>query len=521
MSLARRSWAAGVGWVALGLAGCPSSQTTVAVAPPAGQGLNLVVAAVGEPSVLETVVPHRDDWNRQQGGTFTIGEGTLEPSAVGKSGADVVLFPAERLGDLVDTEALAVLPESVVRPSLVAASEGTTGSVPTAPRPMALDPLDFADVLPAFRDQVTKYGADRMGLPFGGSALVLFYRRDAFLNAANRDAAQAAGLELKPPTTWEEFRRLNEFFQGRDWDGDGQPESALAAALGPDAEGLGEATLLARAAGPGQHGDQFSFLFDADTMAPRIDAPPFAEAMAALVHWKRYGPPGMERFDAEAARKAFQAGETVFLIDRAERAGRGANAKAPIPTGVAPLPGSSRVFEPDRKVWEDRPEPNRPSYLPGGGGWLVGVSSALKEPRLAAAIALARYLAGPEVSARVRSNRAVPMLPTRGAQVGSLEGRSAPGVEPRLWGQAVTATLTSPPASRVIPGLRIPEASGYLADLGLGRVSAIGGTPAAEALGGVAKAWAERTDRLGRDRQLWHYRRSLNGPDTSAVPPAR
>ena len=49
--------------------------------------------------------------------------------------------------------------------------------------------------------------------------------------------------------------------------------------LGADAEGLGNATFLARAASLGQHPDQFSFLFDSDKMAPRIDTEPFVEAL--------------------------------------------------------------------------------------------------------------------------------------------------------------------------------------------------------------------------------------------------
>ena len=516
----RWRWSVAALAVMLGASGCHSSDQAAGPAAPAARGIELTVAAVGDPAILEAVAPQREDWKQKQGASIALRDGVVEPkSAAGL--ADLLLFPADRLGDLVDAGALAVLPESAVRPAAARPEPIVPGqsAAPVAPPPA--DPLDFADVLPVFRDQVTKYGPDRMALPYGGSALVLYYRRDALLNEANRAAAQAVGLELKPPATWEDFERLAAFFHGRDWDGDGTPESGLAAALGADAEGLGEATLLARAVGPGQHGDQFSFLFDADTLAPRVETPPFVEALEALARWKDFGPPGAAGFDAEAARKAFQAGEVMFLIDRAERAGRGANPKAPVPTGVAALPGTKRVFEPERKIWEELPTPNRPSYLPGGGGWLVGVSSAARGPKLAAAIELARYLTGPEVSARVRSGRALPMLPTRSTQLVAPEGRSTPGLVLQQWALAVANTLTSPPAARVIPGLRIPDAAGYLADLGKGRVAAQAGTPAAEALQGVAQAWTARTQSLGQARQLWHYRRSLNGPETTPEPPAR
>ena len=57
----------------------------------------------------------------------------------------------------------------------------------------------------------------------------------------------------------------------------------------------------------------------------------------------------MERFDAAAARESFRTGKVAMLIDRAERAATWSHGK---PVGVAPLPGSDRVFEPIRKAVE-------------------------------------------------------------------------------------------------------------------------------------------------------------------------
>jgi multiple sugar transport system substrate-binding protein len=178
------------------------------------------------------------------------------------------------------------------------------------------------------------------------------------------------------------------------------------------------------------------------------------------------------------------------------------------------------VYEPVRKVWEDVATPNRPSYLPFGGGWLVGVSASATGREREAAIDFVKYLASPETSGRVRADRAFPMLAVRGSQVGLglPDPTAAPGVESRLWADAVSRTLT---AARVVPGLRIPQAEGYLADLAKGRVVAVKGEPAEKALQGVAEAWAARTKGLGVERQVWHYRRSLNKLETLPKPPAR
>ncbi len=482
------------------ISGCGTPDDTPKAVEQPFQGEKIVVAAVGDPAILATVAPQRGEWSATRGGEFTIRKAPVDPKAL--QGVDVVLFAGDRLGDLVDVGALVVLPESTVQPPRPPVPQEVSDD---QPEESAADALQYADVLPAYRDQVSKYGSDRMGLPYGGSALVLVYSRPAFEGEANREAAREAGVTLEAPKTWKQLDALSRFFQGRDWNGDGSADHGIALALGRDAEGVGDATFLARAASLGQHRDQYSFLFDADTMAPRIETPPFVEALRDLEALKESGPPGGATFDAEAARGAFGKGNVAMLIDRAERASRW-KGKA---IGVAPLPGSERVYDPSRKLWEDVSPPNTPSILPSGGGWLVGVVAAAPGRRREAAVDLAKYLIGPEASNRIHADRAFPMLPVRGSKLGGgpPDPRSAPGVDPRRWSDAVGRTLNAP---RVVVGLRIPEAGAYLPDLAEARVAAVGGEPAEGALRSVARAWSERTKRLGTARQLWHYRRSLN-----------
>src|SRR5262249_25931080 len=277
-------------------------------------------------------------------------------------------FRADRLGDLLDAGALAVIPNQAVLPAPPAESEDQDS------RPVEKDgqrdPEDtfrYLDIAPAYRDQVTRYGKDRVALPYGGSALVMVYRRDAFERPANRAAAREQGLHLEhSPATWPQRDALARFFQGRDWDGDGKPDHGIALVLGPDAEGIGVATFLARASSLGQHPDHYSFLFDYETMTPRINTPPFVEALDGLIALKRAGPPGMERWDSGSARESFRTGKVAILIDRAERVATWSHGK---PIGVAPLPGSQRIFDPSLKSWGSAVRRNAPSYLPRGGGW--------------------------------------------------------------------------------------------------------------------------------------------------------
>ena len=130
----------------------------------------------------------------------------------------------------------------------------------------------------------------------------------------------------------------------------------------------------------------------------------------------------MATFDAEAARRGLRRGERRDA-DRPGRDGLAMDTARRI--GVAPLPGSERVYDPARKLWEDASPPNDPSDLPFGGGWLVGVVTAAPRPRREAAIDFARYLIGPEAANRVRADRAFPMLPVRGSKLGRRAARPA------------------------------------------------------------------------------------------------
>src|SRR5690606_13885598 len=125
--------------------------------------------------------------------------------------------------------------------------------------------------------------------------------------------------------------------------------------------------------------------------------------------------------------------------------------------------------------------------------------------------------------ARLLVDRDAPMLPTRTSQLGAglPDPRGAPGVDGRGWSRAVASTLTAP---RVVPGLRIPEADGYLGDLHALAIAPVvaGRLEPSSALGAAARAWSERTERLGPERQLWHYRRDIgrqSAADRAGPPP--
>ncbi|QDV35154.1 ABC transporter substrate-binding protein [Tautonia plasticadhaerens] len=477
------------------------------------RGVALRVAVLGDPGLAEAIDDRRGEWERSRGGSVSI-DARTEAEADDLDGVDLVVFPGDRLGALIDRGALAPLPDSLVAPPEPdddRDADADAGGLPG-------EELAYDQVAEPYREQVSKYGGERVALPLGGAALVLVYRASALEGEAIRAEAEAGGVSLDVPETWEQLDALARFLDGKDWDGDGQAESGIALALGGDeVDRLGAETFLARASALGLHRDDFSFLFDPDSMAPRLTSPPFVESLEALVSLVDSGPEGMAGFDAEAARSAFRSGEAALLIDRADRASTWLEPDDEAELGVARLPGSPKMFETLRNAYDEADPPNRPGYLPGGGGWLVGVSASSAAP--GAAGDFARYLIEPETASRLRIDPRVPTIPVRTPLIGQgpAQARDLPGLSSRDWSDAVSKTFL---ADRVLVGLRIPGAREYLADLARAVASASSGEEApGDALEAAAGAWDARTDGLGRDRQAWHYQRSLNAFSTADTPP--
>lgn len=486
--------------LALGGVGCQWGDSSSTANPRAFPGVTLTVGAVGDPASLAAARAWKTTWERETGASLVFIDDALDPADLKTRGVDVVVFPGDRLGDLVDVTALSRLEEQEVRPPVALGDE-------EAPP----DPLAFADLIPVFREQVSQYGDHRIGLPLGGTGLVMVYRRDLFESEANKAAAQAKGITLAAPKTWDELDALVAFLHE-------QTGKGIAAPLGDDPEGVGNVLLLARSTSSALHPDHYAVLFDPDSMRPRIDSPPFVEALAAMAKWKAHTPQGGESFSADDARAAFRKGEAAILIDRAETASKWTDPKKPLSVIAAALPSSSRVYEPDRKIWQDLDSPNRVAYLPRGGGLLVGITPRGSETNRKAALDLVKSLGGPETARSLLIEPSYPLLPVRNTQLsaGLPDPRSALGVDVRAWGIAVAQTLTAP---RTVIGLRIPQSDEYLAAIAKARKSAMAGTAPESALAEAASTWNALTEKLGRDRQLWHYRRSLNKLITEPEPP--
>ncbi|MGZ3353790.1 MAG: hypothetical protein ACXVBO_02860, partial [Isosphaeraceae bacterium] len=188
-----------------GLSGCWGEDRSLSSGSvkPSFPGVKLAVGALGDSAILTGLSAQRGEWVASRGGDITIKDEPVR-SLENLSDLDLLIFPGQELGNLVDAEVLELIPNQIVLPTRPqeqedeSAKAGRTESTEES----LTEAFQYPDIAPVFREQVTKYGADRMALPMGASALVLVYRRDAFSRPANIDAEHEAGITLQPPSTW-------------------------------------------------------------------------------------------------------------------------------------------------------------------------------------------------------------------------------------------------------------------------------------------------------------------------------
>lgn len=449
-------------------------------------GVTVKVASLEDPALGAVTADLVGEWRAARGAEVEVVE--LAKSVDGKlpelpADLDVLLIRGDRLGEMVDRDVIENLGE--------------------------LD-ADWATRPPVFEETVSRYGPVRYAVPIGTSALVLAYREDVFAEPGMKSELEKAGIAF-PPATWEEFDKLIALLVGR------SPEPiAMATVRGPNDE-LPLDLLLARATAVGKHKDYFSFLLGLDEAVPRIASEPFVESLDRIVKWRRTPGPSVM---PEGARAAFRNGQANLLIDYAENASKWAEAGSAAKIGVAPLPGSVRVYDPDRREYTKQLPPNLSAWLPRGGGYLAVMNKGRSAGQADAVRDFLKYLAGDATATAWASDARMPMLSTRDAVLaqGFVDPRIAPRVAGGAWGEAILKQIGSP---NYVVGLRVPEARTLMDSMGKAVEAAFQGTPASKALTDAAAAWEKTIAQYGPQRMQWHYGRSLVKPLTDPEPPQR
>jgi multiple sugar transport system substrate-binding protein len=370
------------------------------------------------------------------------------------------------------------------------------------------------DVLPAPRSLLS-YAGHKYMVANDHDGQVMYYRRDLLADPQHRAAFQRQyGYPLGVPATWAQFRDVAEYFDGKDLNGDGVPDSGLVLPLKVGAQGMFHFMSLSApfVIGPG---NPQGYWFDPRTMKPLIDSPGHVRALATLVALVRFGPREMIGWDLGRGWDYFLAGRAALAMTWGDLGAlaqqEGSKVRGRI--GAAPLPGTDAYYDTAQKRWIPAHGVNRVGNTTGGS-WGGVISRYAKAP--AAAYYLLALMATREKSlvyaARgwdgIDPGRRFHFLPPEGS--GDLSTYLKAGWDEADVRDYLHAYHENFSNRLQFPYLRIPGAYSYWQALDLHLAEATAGHLSAEAaLQAAAVDFEEITIRLGRERQKRAYRNSL------------
>lgn len=194
--------------------------------------------------------------------------------------------------------------------------------------------LDYLDIHPFYLRSESSYQGRVVGLPLDGKMIQLFYRRDLFANNS-----------LQVPETWDQLADLVDSTDGRDWNGDGQPDYAFCVS---HQQNCIAGKLLMSAASQYlqyQGTEQGAFLCP-DTLQPLVNNPGMAAALGIWARLANHSTP-VDSSVCTEVHPLFLSGRCLMTIHygntfKQSEVGLGTVIKGLVAT--AQLPGSSLVL---------------------------------------------------------------------------------------------------------------------------------------------------------------------------------
>jgi multiple sugar transport system substrate-binding protein len=485
--------------ILFGLAGCDSKPPAPADPKAAFRGVTIKVLAPDRPQLLTWLDGQRGEWSAQTGANVevvslagtdpTSSQAGLAGSALAESQApdcDIVIFPATHMANAVAAGLATKVPKEVLD------SPG----------------YEIRDIAGPVAELVIAWDHVIYALPLSVETQIVYYRADLFANAEIQAKFQDQhGRPLAPPQTWDAFDQIVTFFDGTDFDGDGQTDHSLALA------NAGEA-LICRAAAYGKPPQNFSFFFDVNSIEPLVDGPAF---QAAMEHWSKIAHCIANDRRDDPTLATFAAGRTAIAIGSSRLAAellrsdaKAGSEKSARSIACASLPGSSRIYLHDRKKWSELP-PDKMNRV----AVVDGLCAAVPDERRHSAVAFdfLAFLTNRERSLATVTPMASGFGPYRLSHLidsaawlsGGWSAASTPS-----YLSAMSDSLNQPNAVTI---LRVDASDSFHQSLNAEASAALRGEKSpADALAAVAESWRTLCTERGKDRLRRQYRYSLGLP---------
>jgi len=374
--------------------------------------------------------------------------------------------------------------------------------------------IDFDDLVNYLKPPVGTWDGKQYRVTVDGDTHNFNYRTDYFVS---QDLAKAWKDEghvgpWEAPKTWQKVQEVTKFLKGKT-DPMGQPAYGYLDAPKPWG-GFGFYFLESRATAYAKYPGEKAWLFDVDTMKPRVNNPAFVRAIQDVIDALPSEPPNQINADPnETAFSQFLGGTGSMVSWWGDV---GSNAKTSDSSvigdvcGFSILPGSDDVYNSKTGKWEKLA--SGPNYAPNCAylGWGVYVTKRVEgdEKKHKAAWSAAAHLGGKDLSLWTcmypsgfqpyrNSHFIIPEWVGAGydeafikdylASEGDSYNHPNAAIEPRIPGIFQYYSL----------------AEDILANIFAGKMKAQEGADA------IAAAWEKLTDQLGRDQQIKLYKASL------------
>ena len=219
----------------------------------------------------------------------------------------------------------------------------------------------------------------------------LIYRKDILTDPKWQEAFEKEkGYAYSvPPRTWEELADVAEFFNGKDWNGDGEPDHGISQSWKKGEQAmwhffsLASSYMIMPGAEEGKVTDASNaYWFDPQDMRPLINEPGYVRAMEMAVRLYKAGSPAQAGWGLGEMWGDFLAGNAIFnfgygdhgaLVQEEERS------KVKGKIGCSILPGTKEVWNAATKEWVKMDEPN---FVVNtiGPSWSVFIFTQTKHP---------------------------------------------------------------------------------------------------------------------------------------------
>lgn len=377
------------------------------------------------------------------------------------------------------------------------------------------DQIDMDDYVDYLKAPVGTWDGKTYRISIDGDTHTFAYRKDYYENEEFAQAWADAGntTPWEQPTTWEAVNAQSKFLVGKT-----DPLTGLDAHGYLDPlkgwGGFGFYFLENRAAPYAKHPDDPAWLFDPETMKPRVNNPAFVQAIQDVMDLIAANAYPADQINADPGTTAFQqflagtGGMLNWWGDVGSSARTSDTSVVGDVVGFDINPGSERVWNSQSGAWEDTPNvsPNN-AYI----GWGVYVMATVEgdEKKKKAAWSAAAHLGGKDLSLWASAYPSG-FQPYRNSHFQFEEweeaGYDRAFVEDYLGSNADSYNHPNAAIEPRIPGIfqyySVAEdelAKGYAGQYG----------SAQETADAIAAAWEKITDQIGRDSQIALYKASL------------